>query len=198
MTTAILILAAGNSVRMGVPKQLLDLGGQSLVRHAAGIALEAACGPVAVVLGANETAVMPALSGLPVEIIHNPRWPEGMGASIQAGLKSDAARQADAVILLLADQPRVAPSFLRELVDQHVASGKPIIAARYAETAGVPAFFSRAIFPLLMALKPEHGCKQIIESHLRDALLLDCPDAAIDIDTPEDYARLTFRPETQA
>src|SRR5690348_15246469 len=105
MTTAILILAAGNSIRMGTPKQLLDVGGQPLVRHAAGIALESGCGPVAVILGANEAAIAPALAGLPVEIVYNPRWPEGMGTSIQAGLKSEKARGADGIIIFLADQP---------------------------------------------------------------------------------------------
>jgi molybdenum cofactor cytidylyltransferase len=198
MTTAILILAAGNSVRMGATKQLLDWDGQPLVRHAAEIALQAGCGPVAVVLGANETAIAPALGGLPVEIVHNPRWAEGMGTSIQAGLQSNAARQADGVIFFLADQPRVAPTFLRELANQHIQSGKSIVAARYAETAGVPAFFSRAVFPLLMALGPKHGCKNVIQNHMHDTLLLDCPQAAIDIDTPEDYARLNRRAETRA
>lgn len=183
---------------MGAPKQLHDWDGQPLVRHAAGIALDAACGPVAVVLGANQPAIAPALAGLPVEIIHNPRWPEGMGASIHAGLNSNAAREAEGVILFLADQPRISPSFLRELQNQHIETGKPIIAARYADTVGVPAYFSRGTFGLLMALSPEQGCKKVIQNHMQDALLLDCPEAAIDIDTPEDYARFAPRAEGQA
>jgi CTP:molybdopterin cytidylyltransferase MocA len=62
------------------------------------------------------------------------------------------------------------------------------VAAQYAGTAGVPAFFARETFPLLMALKPEHGCKAVILDHIADTSLVDCPETAKDIDTLEDYA----------
>jgi molybdenum cofactor cytidylyltransferase len=190
MTAAILLLAAGNSARMGAPKQLLNFGGKPLVRHTAEIALAAQCGPVVVVLGAYEPEVRDALKGLDVEMALNPRWPEGMGTSIQAGFASAAASNADAVILQLSDQPRVSSAFLKQLVEQHRQSARPIVAARYAQTAGVPALFARSTFPLLLALSPDQGCKKVILSHPDDALLIDCPEAEIDIDTPKDYARV--------
>ncbi len=191
MTTAVIILAAGNSARMGRPKQLLDYAGEPLIRRAACVALQARCGPVVVVLGANEPQIREALVGLDLEMTINPRWPEGMGTSIQAGLGSAGLNSADAVILLLADQPRVSSAFLQQLVERHHQTGKPIVAAQYAETAGVPALFARSTFPLLLALSPNQGCKQVILHHPQDALLIDYPEAATDIDTPEDYARAT-------
>jgi molybdenum cofactor cytidylyltransferase len=176
---------------MGAPKQLLDFHGKPLLRHAAECALAAGCDPVIVVLGAAEEQIRPALAGLPVEIATNERWLEGMGASIQAGLRALGDREVSGTILALSDQPFVTPAFLGELVVKHRETGKRIVAASYSGTAGVPVFFARDAFPLLMALKPDQGCKGVILGHPADALLVDCPEAAVDIDTPEDYARAT-------
>jgi molybdenum cofactor cytidylyltransferase len=184
-----MLLAAGNSTRMGSAKQLLDFGGKPLLRHAVETAQASGCDPVIVILGANEAEIRPALAGLDVEIVVNDRWPEGMGTSIQAGLRALENRDIGGVILALSDQPFVTSDFLRGLVEKHYQSGRPIVAARYSGTAGVPVFFAREAFPALMALKPDQGCKGVILSHPADALLVDCPEAAMDIDTPDDYAR---------
>jgi molybdenum cofactor cytidylyltransferase len=174
---------------MGSIKQLLDFGGQPLLRHAVESAQSAGCHPVIVVLGANATEIRPALAGLDVEIVLNERWAEGMGTSIQAGLRALENRDIQGAILTLSDQPLVTPDFLRGLVDRHHQSGRRIVAAQYSGTAGVPVFFAREAFPLLLALKPDQGCKGVILGHPAEALLVDCPEAAMDIDTPEDYAR---------
>ncbi|MEP6533943.1 MAG: nucleotidyltransferase family protein [Bryobacteraceae bacterium] len=189
--TAAIVLAAGESSRMGRPKQLLDFGGKPLLRHSVEVALAAGCSPVIVVLGANETLLRTALDGLPVEVVFNGRWAEGMGTSIQAGLQALDAQAVAGAILVLADQPQVSAEFLRGLSRQHRETGKIIVAASYEGTVGVPAFFASSAFPLLLALSPGNGCKGVILAHRQDALLLDCPDAAIDIDTPEDYERIT-------
>jgi molybdenum cofactor cytidylyltransferase len=186
---ALILLAAGNSARMGSAKQLLDFGGKPLLRHAVETAQSAACDPVIVVLGANEHEIRPALTGLGVEIAVNERWADGMGTSIQTGLRALGNRDIAGAILALSDQPFVTADFLRGLVERHRQSGKAIVAAQYSGTAGVPVFFVREAFPLLMGLKPDQGCKGVILGHPADALLVDCPEAAIDIDTPEDYAR---------
>lgn len=191
---AVVLLAAGKSSRMGSAKQLLEFRGKPLLRHAAESAQASACGPVVVVLGADEREIRTALAGLSVEIVVNERWAEGMGTSIQAGLQALQRREIEGAILTLADQPFVTPEFLRGLAAKHRESGKPIVAARYSGTAGVPVFFAREAFPLLMALQPDQGCKGVILGHSGDALLVDCPEAAMDLDTPEDYARATAMP----
>lgn len=176
---------------MGSAKQLLEFRGKPLVRHAAESAQSSGCDPVIVVLGAHERECRLALAGLAVEIVVNARWPEGMGTSIQAGLRAIENRHVGGAILALADQPFVTPEFLNGLIARHRESGRRIVAAQYSGTAGVPVFFSREAFPLLMALKPDRGCKGVILGHPADAVLVDCPEAAMDIDTPEDYARAT-------
>jgi molybdenum cofactor cytidylyltransferase len=188
---AVILLAAGNSIRMGTAKQLLEFGGKPLLRHAAESAQSAGCGPVVVVLGAREREIHTVLAGLSVEVVVNERWSEGMGTSIQTGLRAAENRGIDGAILAVADQPFVTSEFLRSLAASHCESGRPIVASQYSGTAGVPAFFAREAFPLLWALEPDQGCKGVILSHSAEVLLVDCPEAATDIDTPEDYARAT-------
>jgi molybdenum cofactor cytidylyltransferase len=182
--TAILLLAAGESRRMGTPKQLLEFGGKPLLRHSAEVALACGCGPVIVVLGALEQEMRAALVGLPVAVAINDRWPEGMGTSIQAGLLALDGLEVSGAIVALADQPFVTAEFLRGLT----STGKRIAAARYAGTVGVPVYFAKSAFPLLEALKPDQGCKGVILGNPEDRVLIDCPEAEVDIDTPEEYA----------
>jgi molybdenum cofactor cytidylyltransferase len=189
LKSALILLAAGNSTRMGSAKQLLDFGGKPMLKHAIETAQSSGCNPVIVVLGANEAEIRPALARLDVEIVVNERWAEGMGTSIQAGLRALENRDIGGAILALSDQPFVTSDFLCGLVDKHRESGRQIVAAQYSGTAGVPVFFAREAFPLLMALKPNQGCKGVILGHPADALLVDCPEAAMDVDTPEDYDR---------
>ena len=186
--TAIILLAAGRSERMGSPKQLLTFCGQPLLRHVTAVACCSGWDPVIVVLGAREGEMRTVLSGLPVEITVNQRWSEGMGTSIQAGLQALGDREVDGAILALADQPFVTAEFLSRLGQAHALTGKRIVASRYSGTVGVPAFFARDAFQELNRLKPDQGCKGVLLAHAREALFIDCPEAAIDIDTPEDYA----------
>lgn len=188
--TAMVLLAAGNSSRMGAVKQLLDYEGRPLLRHAAEVALAAGGDPLIAVLGANADVLRSALSGISVTFAANPRWAEGMGTSIHAGVRAAEESGADALLLLLADQPLIPPEFLRRLIAAHEESRAPIVAARYAGTAGVPALFARPYFDRLLGLAPGQGCKGLILGNPDDAILLDCPQAEFDIDTPADYARL--------
>ena len=186
----VVVLAAGSSSRMGSPKQLLDYGGKPLLRHAVDVALASMCRNVIVVLGARVKELRPALEGLPVTILENPHWEEGMGTSIHVGVERAQADGLDGVILALADQPLVTPEILDRLARTHMETGQPIVAAQYAGTVGVPVFFARKFFPNLLALKPTQGCKGVILGHPGNAIHLDCPEAETDIDTPQDYDRI--------
>jgi len=190
MRCGLILLAAGSSTRMGEPKQLMDYRGKPLVRHAVDTALASACRPVIMVLGANAGAISAVVRDLPVETVENSRWSEGMGTSIQAGVRVAAERELDGVILALADQPLVTAEIYDRLAAQHEITRKPIVTSEYAGTVGVPVLFAKEYFPHLLALQPEQGCKGVILRHASSALRIACPEAEIDVDTPVDFQRL--------
>lgn len=193
-STALIILAAGGSSRMGSPKQLLGFHGKPLVRHAAETALATSCRPVIVVAGASAEEVRSALHGLDVEVVDNPAWEGGMGSSIRAGVEAARRKQCSSVILSLADQPFVTSRILDNLRAQHETSGMPIVASEYAGTVGVPAFFSESYLPRLLAFQPSEGCKRLLLSEAEAVSRVACPEAEIDVDTIEDYHAISSLP----
>lgn len=198
----LVLLAAGASSRMGSPKQLLEYEGEALVRRAARMGLASwgpasSTAPVWVVVGCRCEQVEAALSGLPVRLLHNPDWETGMGSSIRVGARAGARQDLDALILALADQPLVTAEHYQRLVETFHVTGCPVVASGYAGVAGVPALFARELFPGLVALPPEQGCQGLIARH-PDKIVVPCSAAGLDVDTPEDYRRLTGQSYTPA
>lgn len=190
--TGIVLIAAGESSRLGTPKQLLPWGGHTLIRHAALTALKAALGPVVVVLGAHEQGCRVALDGMPLEISHNPDWLSGMGCSIATGVRALQGNSLEAVIVMLCDQPFVNAASLRDLDSEWRRGGCEVVASSSQGVIGSPALFSSNRFECLLALAGHQGAKSILhrESNLR---CIECPQAAIDVDTPEDWGRALAR-----
>lgn len=191
----LIILAAGAATRMGRPKQLLSYQGRSLILHAVEVALASLCQPIIVVLGAYVEQIKPELMLKAVQVIENSQWQEGMSSSIRAGismlLKTNS--KLDAVIISLADQPLVSPQIFNQLIQSYQETQKVIIASKYNETTGVPALFSKALFPELMQLEGDKGAKALIQKYIDTGLSLLIPEAAIDIDTPDDYKQLLLK-----
>lgn len=192
MSTGIVILAAGESARMGEPKQLLAFRGTTLLRQAIDTALALAGAPVAVVLGAHAAEIRAQLDEPRVLLIENPHWREGMGGSLRTGLGAllTAHQEISAVIFLVCDQPFLDAATLRTLISTHATTHSAIVAAEYGGTLGVPALFARALFPELLAVKGDAGARQIIRAHREQAIGVPFPDGAVDIDTPADFSRL--------
>ena len=194
-STAIIVLAAGASTRMGSPKQLLTYGSHTLLRHAAEAAVASRCGPVFVVLGAYASRLHREIDDLPVRSVLNERWADGMGSSIQAGLAalttSDGpAGDAGAVILMLCDQPYVTAAVINNLVTVYHTTGKGMIASEYGGTLGVPALFGREYFSELSTMSGAAGAKRLIAAHASEVVPVPFPQGLTDIDTAEDYQQL--------
>jgi molybdenum cofactor cytidylyltransferase len=191
----LIILAAGAATRMGRPKQLLSYQGRSLILHAVEVALASMSQPIIVVLGAYVEQIKPELMPKAVQVVENSQWQEGMSSSIRAGismlLKTNS--KLDAVIISLADQPLVSPQIFNQLIQSYQETQKVIIASKYNETTGVPALFSNALFPELMQLEGDQGAKALIQKYIDTGLILLIPEAAIDIDTPDDYKQLLLK-----
>jgi molybdenum cofactor cytidylyltransferase len=186
------ILAAGASTRIGVPKQLLQFGGETMLRRAASVALKAGCRPVVVVTGANAAASREALRGLDVQEAENQQWESGISSSVRVGIEAlvTANPQTAAVLLMLCDQPFVTREIITQLVAAHRDTGRSIVASRYGGSYGVPALFGKVHFAELATLEGAAGAKQVIQKHLPKVHLLPFPEGEIDIDTPDDLARL--------
>jgi molybdenum cofactor cytidylyltransferase len=176
---------------MGSPKQLLNYQGRPLVRHAAETAIASGCDPVLVVVGSHADEIRAALDGLEIVIVENTEWEQGMGTSIRAGISGAEIMGCEGAILALADQPLVTAEILQRLVAEHEETGRPIIASEYAETVGVPAFFTSEFFPKLKALLPSEGCKAVILANLEQSIRIACPEAETDLDTPGDYSAVS-------
>ncbi|HSK12505.1 MAG TPA: nucleotidyltransferase family protein [Phnomibacter sp.] len=188
----IVILAGGQSSRLGSPKQLLPFRDGTLLRHAAQIALEAGCGPVMVVTGSNAEAMNRELAGLDIEIVHNPDWAEGMASTLRTGLRALQEKYpgVDGVVFMVCDQPFVTRSVLLCLTDRQKETGKGITASSYGGKAGTPALFHRAYFEKLLTLKGDKGARTLMAEYPHDVALVPFAEGAIDIDTKEDHEKL--------
>jgi len=184
-----ILLAAGEASRMGKPKQLLPYQGQTLIHHAVMSLLHAPCDRIIVVLGAHDDSVRPGLTHLPVKIIYNPNWKEGMSSSIKTGMTL-VPENADAVMISLVDQPKVDANWLSTLLVARKRQESKLVVTDYGDKLGVPALFSTPWLPSLRSLEGEYGARDLIRNNQDQALALPFAGAAQDIDTPEDYQQL--------
>lgn len=188
MKITIVILAAGSSSRMGRSKQLLDVGGVTLLRKVTTAAADTKL-PVVIVLGSGADKHLQSLDDLNVRVIKNPTWDKGMGNSLKFGIQEVMLTGADGVLVLVADQPNVSTSHLQKLVDTFINTGKPIVASHYKDTLGVPVIFSKTYFARILQLNDNAGAKKLLEQNTQDAAIVDFAGGEIDLDTPEDYKK---------
>jgi molybdenum cofactor cytidylyltransferase len=190
--TGLIILAAGNSSRLGRPKQLLPYQGKTLLSHVVDESLDAPLQPVVVVTGAFQAEVCDSLQGQTVDIVYNANWERGMASGIVAGLDKALSIQPHllSVIIAVCDQPYISAELFRSLVETHTVSGKGLIACAYSETVGSPVLFDRRYFKELSALTGEAGAKQLLKRYPDDVTTIPFPKGNIDIDTEDDFREL--------
>jgi molybdenum cofactor cytidylyltransferase len=185
---AAVILAAGRSTRMGGPNKLVaQIGGKPLVRIAAEEALASRARPVIVVTGHDRERVEAALAGLPVEIVHNPNFADGLSTSLKAGLGA-VPPDVDGAVVCLGDMPQVRAA----LIDRLTAAFDPergalIVVPTIDGSCGNPVVWSRRFFPELMALDGDVGARQVIGRYAEAVAEVPVTDRAalVDVDTPE-------------
>jgi molybdenum cofactor cytidylyltransferase len=193
MLTAI-ILAAGSSRRMGRNKLLLPYRGKPLLAYVTGNILSAGIDSIIVVTGHDAALIGEALKGLPVKLVHNPRYEEGMTSSIQAGV---SAADGEGYMICLSDMALIAPeeyALLKNAFNrQHRRDNACIIQPAYDNQVGNPVIFSAAWRQAILEHTHPEGCKDIVRSHPDNVYRVEMNSASIlqDLDWPEDYDQLT-------
>jgi molybdenum cofactor cytidylyltransferase len=193
MSVAAIILAAGESRRLGRPKQLLVYRGETLLNHAIRIATEAGASPVLPVLGAQFHVMIASIEPRSALPVHNDHWRQGMGSSIEAGMRALAvcAPEASGVLLMGCDQPRLTADHLRAMLAAFASQDSPVIvASSYAGVHAVPAIFPRETFGNLRMLRGEKGARSLIEQAPSPVVAIEFDGGEVDIDLPEDLAKL--------
>ena len=185
----VIVLAAGASVRLGEPKQLVKLDGRPLLHTIVTRAVALAGHAVTVVVGAHAQSVTQLLKHSPASLIINRQWEEGLSASIRAGVAA-LPPACDAVLLMLADQVAVTADDLKRLASVWKGQDTVIAASLYNGVAGVPAIFPRWCFSALMGLRGDHGARGLLRRYRDRVALVPMPNAAVDLDTPEQLADL--------
>jgi molybdenum cofactor cytidylyltransferase len=193
MPVAAIVLAAGASRRLGQPKQLLMLGGETMIGRAIRLAREGGATPVIAVLGAHCELIREAVMMVDSTSVINNAWEQGISTSIQAGLAEleNSAPQAAGALILGCDQPRLTAAHLCELLEAFGAEEAPtIVASAYSGILGTPAVFPREAFAELRALRGDKGARSLLTHPQRPLIALPFPGGEIDIDLPRDLVHL--------
>lgn len=186
-----IVLAAGRSSRMGQPKQLLQLGGEPLLRHVVRSARTSCLTEVIVVLGHEAETIARAIGDLGQKITVNASYDRGQSTSMQAGLAA-VNPCADAAMFLLGDQPGVTAAVIDALIEAYERTKAPIVQPKYGGVFGNPVVFGRELFADLHDVTGDTGGRDIIRANqerrhvVRFAIEAPPPD----VDTPEAYAAL--------
>lgn len=184
------VLAAGASSRMGVPKLLLPVGGEPLVRRTVREVCDAGFDEVLVVVGNEWEKTVAALEGLPIRHAVNAEFATGMGSSFRTAVSHLAG--SDAAMFALADHPFVTANEYRLVLDTWRQHSPGIVSVRYGDVVAPPHLWTREFFPELAQL--EHGARSVLQRHKDRAVVLQLPaDLLMDLDTPEDYELVKAR-----
>jgi molybdenum cofactor cytidylyltransferase len=187
------LLAAGPSTRLGRPKQLVRFRDESLVRRAARLLTEMNASSVTVVTGCESRSVENELSDLPVDLVHNRNWEQGMGSSIACGVRS-LASEAEGLLLMACDQWRMELADLERLKSAWSSDISNIYLASWrqgkAHVSGPPVIFPRDLILELKYVIPTRGVRQLVDRHMDRVEYVQLDNAAFDLDRPEDLERM--------
>ena len=190
-----ILLAAGESRRMGFPKPLLWIGNETFVEHLCRAILPVVSRLIVVTGGYADRvrAAIPADSR--IDAVMNPDYIRGQLSSIKAGLRA-ISLDADAAIVHLADHPLVRPETFDRILDAYRTSDAPIIIARCEGRRGHPVLFRRSIFDELMAAPEDVGARAVVQADPARVLYVDVddPGVGLDLDTPADLVKAGLPP----
>ena len=190
---AAVVLAAGESSRMGRDKALLPFRGSTFLESIVSTLQTIPVDRVVVVLGHHADEIQAAIPLQKVEVVVNPRYREGQTTSFLAGINAVDAEDLEGILLCLVDHPLISPEVVRTLQQAFREKRPPVVIPTYQGRRGHPVIFSRALFEEFRALAPKEGANQVARRHRAETLFVEVQDEAIlrDVDTPADYEQLS-------
>jgi molybdenum cofactor cytidylyltransferase len=185
-----IVLAAGESRRMGIQKLLLPFGGKTVIGHVVDELLGSDTEGVYVVVGYEGNRITEELSRLPVTVVPNPDYKVGMLSSVRCGLNA-LPEQCEKVLVALGDQPAITSEVVNEMVESFTTTDKGILVPLYRGKRGHPLLFSIHYRNEIMTCFDDVGLRGLLQAHPDDTFELSVPTPAVlsDIDSPDDYRR---------
>jgi CTP:molybdopterin cytidylyltransferase MocA len=187
---AAVILSAGESSRMGRPKALLPIDGQTFIEKIVDALRQAGLENIVVIIGHNAEAMRQKIAHLPVTILVNPDYKDGQLSSLQVAVRHLATdKNCHAILVHLVDHPYIDAELVNLLIRRFEDSGKPIAVPSFHGKRGHPVMFARSLFDELLNAPIDQGAKAVVNAHRNETLEIDTEDEGItlDIDTPELY-----------
>jgi molybdenum cofactor cytidylyltransferase len=185
------VLAAGESRRMGRPKQLLPFGERTILERVVDTLMTAGVGEVIVVLGHLADQVRAVLGDRSVKAVVNETYRQGMLSSVKCGVRAIGAEH-NAVLFALGDQPQIESPVVSEVIRAYRAADAGIVIPRYGGKKGHPIIMNLRRYREVILNLPEHvGLNALMQEHADDVRLIDVAteDIIRDIDEPGDYTR---------
>ena len=194
-----IVLAAGQSRRMGAQKLLLPFAGQTVIGHVVDQVLQSRAGPVFVVVAQQGGAIAEALTLKPIVVVPNPGAEGDMLSSVRAGLRALPA-DCEAVVVVLGDQPLVSSQVIRQVIEVNENAGKIVVPTCDGQR-GHPLFFSRDYFGEVLTCYDGIGLRGLVQAHPDEVreVNVDSPSVLEDMNYPDDYQRALskFREATE-
>jgi molybdenum cofactor cytidylyltransferase len=185
-----IVLAAGESRRMGTQKLLLPLAHTTVVAHIVDRVLASRADRTVVITGYSRDAVESALAGKPLAFAHNADFKDGMIGSIRRGIEALPA-ECRAYLVVLGDQPRIRTETIDALIDAHAKKSHGVVVPEHCGTTGHPVLVAARFRDAIMARFDAEGLRGLLRENPLDVLRVPVTDDGIlfDMDTPADYAR---------
>ena len=184
------VLSAGESSRMGRPKALLPIDGQTFIERIVAALKQTKVGKIIVILGHNARELQSKISHLPVEILINTDYKLGQLSSLQLAVRNlQPDLDCDGMLVHLVDHPYLAPALVEEMIRRFYETRKRIIVPKFHGKRGHPVIFSNALFDEILSAPTEEGAKAVVNAHRAETLEIETEEEgiAVDIDTPELY-----------
>lgn len=201
-SVAAVILAAGQSARMGQAKQLLRVGGRTVLECVLENVRHAGIEEVVLVLGFDAERIqhtLPAPLLEEVKIVLNSQYEQGMATSLRVGLVA-VSEAASAALLVLGDQPFVQPTTIRRIVEHSQNTSAEIVIPVFGGQRGNPVLIRRSLFAEAMSLHGDTGCRALSAGHanVMEQIAVEDEGILLDLDNPDDYQRLHNRIATKS